>query len=414
MSYQPDLNATIRSIGLATLYAFGLMQIATAQQPSDPMVRRQSSGWRATEKLTIPQVQTAYFQAQDGLSDGPPVLPSSGPAMPYGAVGMPAFPTSTSSPAIAGSTSVNPPVNPPSAVAPPQLPLPHRGSPGFIPAGDGQPGNAPDYGNGQDYNIRPSYGARANVDPQSNYPPANRPIPAKLASGEVRPIQGERSPVRNEAPANANTGLREQGASAASQANDGRLDPNGFTSGLPFVTPAPRGRYATSPYQAAIFQSADYRPLSVPVQFVSNATAAPQAYVAPQPTSTATSTTTQAVLPPSATAVAGTTPPYLTPQQAGLPQFRYPQTGIYQTAYQCTPPGPTVPSTGAVPGAYIPPTLPPNLTPNLYSPNNSGYTPLFSLGQENYNVQLGRGIIGQPTVYVAGQPIRNFMRYLSP
>jgi hypothetical protein len=27
---------------------------------------------------------------------------------------------------------------------------------------------------------------------------------------------------------------------------------------------------------------------------------------------------------------------------------------------------------------------------------------------------VGRGIIGQPTVYVAGQPIRNFLRYLSP
>ena len=147
------------------------------------------------------------------------------------------------------------------------------------------------------------------------------------------------------------------------------------------------------------------------MQFVSGAASIPQAYVAPQPTSTANLTATPPVLPP---ATAATAPPYLTAQQATLPQFRYPQTGIYPTAYQCTPPNPTFPSTGAVPDTYVPPTLPPNLTPNLYTPNNSGYRPLFSLGQENYNVQLGRGMIGQPTVYVAGQPVRNFMRYLSP
>jgi hypothetical protein len=27
---------------------------------------------------------------------------------------------------------------------------------------------------------------------------------------------------------------------------------------------------------------------------------------------------------------------------------------------------------------------------------------------------LGKGIIGQPKVYVSGQPVRNFLRYLSP
>jgi hypothetical protein len=108
------------------------------------------------------------------------------------------------------------------------------------------------------------------------------------------------------------------------------------------------------------------------------------------------------------------TAPYAPQPASGLPQFQALQPGIYPTAYQCTTPAPSFPSTGAVPGAYVPPTLPPNMTPGLYTPNNSGYVPLFSLGQENYNVQLGRGIIGQPTVYVPGQPIRNFMRYLSP
>jgi hypothetical protein len=56
----------------------------------------------------------------------------------------------------------------------------------------------------------------------------------------------------------------------------------------------------------------------------------------------------------------------------------------------------------------------PSSAPQLYSQNNAGWRPLFTLGQENYNVQLGRGIIGQPTVYVTGQPVRNFLRYLFP
>jgi hypothetical protein len=86
--------------------------------------------------------------------------------------------------------------------------------------------------------------------------------------------------------------------------------------------------------------------------------------------------------------------------------------GVYPTAYpqQCAP---TLPPDGAL-GAYVPPTITPNWNPNMYSPNNSGYRPLFSLGQENYNVVLGRGILGQPTAYVPGQYVRNFLRYIFP
>jgi hypothetical protein len=75
---------------------------------------------------------------------------------------------------------------------------------------------------------------------------------------------------------------------------------------------------------------------------------------------------------------------------------------------------PGAPPAGSMGDAYVPPTLTPNYGPGLYSSNNSGFRPLFSLGQENYNAQLGRGIIGQPTAYVPGQPFRNFFRYLSP
>ena len=151
-----------------------------------------------------------------------------------------------------------------------------------------------------------------------------------------------------------------------------------IATGLPFVTPPPRtGNFPTSPYNGARFQTVSFQTANQPV------------------VNTANVASTQPVLPQN-----------LTPN-------------IYPTAYQQCAPGaagviPTYPPPGAVPGTYVPPTLTPNLTPTTYSPNNSGYSPLFSLGQENYNVTIGRGIIGQPTVYVPGQPVRNFMRYLSP
>ncbi len=148
--------------------------------------------------------------------------------------------------------------------------------------------------------------------------------------------------------------------------------------------PAPRvGNFATSPYQGA-YRLAGYQTL----QPVAN----------------------QTVLPPLTQA----TQPQVVANTSTLPQYQ-PNVGIYPTAYQYCAPG--VPSNGVpqvVPGAVAPPTYPPNLAPQLYTQDNSGYRPLFSLGQENYNVQIGRGIIGQPTVYVPGQPVRNFIRYISP
>lgn len=157
--------------------------------------------------------------------------------------------------------------------------------------------------------------------------------------------------------------------------------------GRSYVTPAPRtGRYPTSPYIGPRYQSTNHQLQTVPAQTVS---------------------TQNGLSVPKAMAAAA--------QPAVLPQDRS-VVGIYPTAYQQCAPGAAmnVPATGAVPGTSVPPVYPPNLTPGLYSPNNSGYSPLFSLGQDNYNVVLGRGLIGQPTVYVPGQPFRNFFRYISP
>ena len=62
------------------------------------------------------------------------------------------------------------------------------------------------------------------------------------------------------------------------------------------------------------------------------------------------------------------------------------------------------------PFAYAPP------TGMAYNNNgyNSGYRSLIGFGQSLNNAYLGRGIIGQPTAYVDGQPFRNFLRYIFP
>lgn len=42
------------------------------------------------------------------------------------------------------------------------------------------------------------------------------------------------------------------------------------------------------------------------------------------------------------------------------------------------------------------------------------YKPLVPVVATPPTIHLGRGILGQPTVYVPGQPVRNFFRYFSP
>ncbi|MFN3191617.1 MAG: hypothetical protein ACE361_13995 [Aureliella sp.] len=197
------------------------------------------------------------------------------------------------------------------------------------------------------------------------------------SNGRLRNFDQKQTPARN--------------AAAGS-----RLDPRSITTGAPFVSPPPaRGRYATSPYDHGLFMNAAYQRRAVAVD--------------PQETS----------------AVSNRGPGQLASSQApltgreNLPQYQQ-NPAIYPTAYQCNPGSgvalgaPTLPPPGNVPGQNVPPTLTPNLAPGLYSANNNGYSPLLSLGQEGYNVQIGRGIVGQPTVYVPGQPVRNFLRYLSP
>lgn len=87
----------------------------------------------------------------------------------------------------------------------------------------------------------------------------------------------------------------------------------------------------------------------------------------------------------------------------------------YRAEFGACVPGPVVPMTYAAPPAVVvPPTIMPGVAPPVVIPATAGHRPLFTLGQENYNVQLGQGIIGQPKAYVPGQYFRNFIRYFSP
>lgn len=423
-------------------FALALLATATfscgqiAAQLAGPAPTRSFTGWQAStgagsstsaatisstsslnrqdssEAAAAPAVKTAYYQSQGGLSDFP-VYPSanlSDASLPDDSAGfaLPSFPNSAGAmpsqnaaplPAAGTAPSVNSQVQPPSypprsempamqispPVSPPATPLARPNSPAPVPnrnnsvaldnslraepaqytAPNNQavfPPNTNQW-NGQ----APSYGGNT-ADARSTpaQPTTYQNSPRQSQGNELRPIENQPSNV----------------------AAQGRLDARNITTGPPFVTPPPRSRYATSPYNQAFFQMA--------------------AYQRALPSEQRNGPNTQLV---SAQNQVG--PPAQDPRQ-NLPQYASAQPGIYPTAYQCATPAPSFPATGAVPGAYVPPTFTPNLAPGVYSTNNSGYSPLFSLGQENYNVQLGRGLIGQPTVYVPGQPVRNFLRYLSP
>ncbi len=317
--------------------------------------------------------RAAFFQSADMPlppfpgGNGAPVLPDNGPAYP-------------------AESLIDASGLPDGQILPTDQPMP---MPDYAQQGLGTPSRLPDTNPGQPMPSAPP-----------NYP-SNAPMNAGSMNsgvtgvGQVRPASMQDGRVLPP-PMNGPPGYAPNGYPAANNGSGAPTTTDGFgpnrrqmeiATGLPYVTPAPRtGNYPTSPYNVAAFRTIAYQ---VPSQAIGQGAPGQGA--------------------PSSAGIANT-PPVLPQNQPVLGV--YPQ---YQSYSQCAPAGiPTYPGTGQVPGTYTPATITPNLTPGLYSPNNSGYSPLFSLGQENYNVQLGRGIIGQPTVYVPGQPFRNFLRYLSP
>ncbi|MEO1525579.1 MAG: hypothetical protein AAFX06_09080, partial [Planctomycetota bacterium] len=81
--------------------------------------------------------------------------------------------------------------------------------------------------------------------------------------------------------------------------------------------------------------------------------------------------------------------------------------------------GPVTSPFAGVPAEYAPAAaLPPTTVVAPTAPfANRGAAParsLFTLGQENYQVQVGQGLWGQPKAYVPGQNVRNWVRYFFP
>ncbi|WP_182870646.1 hypothetical protein [Stieleria mannarensis] len=71
-----------------------------------------------------------------------------------------------------------------------------------------------------------------------------------------------------------------------------------------------------------------------------------------------------------------------------------------------------IPSTATIPPVSV---LPPTTTQPLALPSSAAPArSLITLGQQNYMVQVGQGLWGQPVAYVPGQGIRNWIRYLFP
>lgn len=434
MQSMNQLPMTFRSLFCIGVLSF-ICSNAISQQPYAPSQAlrtdptRISTGWKASKPNSDPAQPTIRTTKYQQFGDMPNLVGG----------GMSGQSMNQQADALAGSLNDLRPVTP-SNVAPPNNYDPNydanvmpQGAPslgGASPAGFNQSGmNQGNYAGGNPASVTPppmnnssfnnnpqmqSYDPRREVSLGGNnsrvlpnqysgydsQPPMNMPqqmgvqqrsIPASMANYQA----GQNSVL----PSGMPNGMPNQYPNQ----NPNQFGPNGtqlrntppVTTGLPYVTQGQN--FPTSPYLG---------PRNVPFYYTSSQRTVP--------VSTAQGPVGGAVLPQYAQP---------NPQANVLPSAQMngaqlngaqlnggrPGAGVYPTNYaqQCGPDGAAV-------GAYVPPTYTPNWNPSLYSSNNSGYRPLISLGQENYNVQLGRGLFGQPTVYVPGQYVRNFLRYISP
>ncbi len=76
----------------------------------------------------------------------------------------------------------------------------------------------------------------------------------------------------------------------------------------------------------------------------------------------------------------------------------------------------TVPVQQTVVPLQQPVTVQPLGTYDPYAPEKPGvpWRPILNIRQLPPNYVVGQGIVGQPKVYVPSQPVRNFIRYISP
>lgn len=364
---------------------------------------RNTGGWvvspsrespSTSRSVSSPPVQYVNYQSQNSLSDSS-ALPPLPRTAPEGSLTMPSLPNPApgagsmanglqAAPTLPSTSNLQnhvPPsaMNSASAGRLPNRSVPNANGPSFGHGGAvvrGEPPVLPESSWNGNMNSPPPEGA-------SSQPDSTRGVPTQSATFS-RPVQGQnRLPESSVRPIQSGSASNQQNSRPTSPApQDNRIPVQAIATGYPYVSPPRTGNYMTRAINQTQYQLAAYQ-RSSPANTPAPAT---QARLAANTTS-------------------GQVRPTL-PQYAASP---YGNNFYLTSANQC---GPSFPSTGV--GSYAPGTLPANLTSGLYSPNNSGYFPLVSLGQENYNVLLGRGLVGQPTVYVPGQPLRNFLRYLSP
>lgn len=88
--------------------------------------------------------------------------------------------------------------------------------------------------------------------------------------------------------------------------------------------------------------------------------------------------------------------------------------GVWTTAPPAASGGPVVMYTPSAAGMLVLPPPPPVPTVPVQIGPMVTYKPLAPLVPVPAQYYLGRGLLGQPKLYVPDQPLRNFLRYLGP
>ncbi|PAY16201.1 hypothetical protein CKO51_27900 [Rhodopirellula sp. SM50] len=226
----------------------------------------------------------------------------------------------------------------------------------------------------------------------------NQAVPSAPAS--VRQVSANQAPVRQtvwmqsgfDAPPLADSGM-----SLPGEAPNAGLPQPGASSAIPNSTPFPE---AAAPPRALPSPSNSYAPSPSDLDQIPQPSLETNAF--------ARADNCRLITPPStymaASAFAG-----------GCGQ-------VIPTSYSSSVCGPITQAPGTLPAeipstATIPPTTvyPPTTTQPLAVPTSAAPArSLITLGQENYMVQVGQGLWGQPVAYVPGQGLRNWIRYIFP
>jgi hypothetical protein len=117
--------------------------------------------------------------------------------------------------------------------------------------------------------------------------------------------------------------------------------------------------------------------------------------------------------PPSLSTPPATVPPVSSPSVGTPPGSSATGVTVPPSAPSVSAPTINVPSVSTVP---VPGSCgsEPWRTVAPVAPSSVGFQPLLPIFSMPPTVYVARGILGQPVIYVPGQPVRNFLRYLGP